>query len=169
MRLNYLLIAVSIQGILSLICLTLQIKLYIYVRSLLLYSPADRKETMELDVFHITNSSTVPVNNPRQGSSARRLNKLELRTTRILCIGIFPFCLVTLTLCLVTVVLIVYRSQGLEVFWIVIFIMKVFREVLLVHLLYIPIAYIIHSREFLAAGRRFCRTRRPISQASDFD
>ena len=169
MRLNYLLIAVLIQGILSIICLTLQTKLYIFVRSLLRYPPASRNETIELDIFN-TNSSIVTVNVPHRGSSARHLNKLELRTTRILCIGIFPFCLIMFILCLVTVMLVVYRSQGLEVFWAVVFIMKIFREVLLVHLLYIPIAYIIQSREFLAAGRRFFRIRRPISQASaDFD
>lgn len=166
LRYGWLLITVFFQGILSIICLFLQIRLYMIVRSCIHFSPPDKATTMELVPQKLTNSNSSSICSDRhkfsQDISAQRLNKLEMRAARILGVGIFPFCLVTLTICVSSMVLVLFRYKGLDVFWIG-FIMEAFREFLLLHLIYIPTVFIAQSREFRAAIRRFCRSRPPTS------
>lgn len=119
---------------------------------------------MELTTRHLNGSisSTVQQNTQVLENVDRSLNRLELRAARILGLGIFPFCLMTLTLCANSVALFFFRYRGLDGFWIQI-VMIAFRESLLIHLVYIPSVFIAQSREFRAAVKRFFRHRQPKS------
>lgn len=172
LRYGWLLITVCFQGLLSFACLFLQIRIYIFVRTCIRYSPPDKSQSMELVNQQPSNSSSMSCdhhdysqcNTDHMSNKAKnRLNKLEIRAARILGFGIFPFCLVTLTLCISTVLLAFFRYKGLDVFWVKL-IMEIFRDILIVHLIYIPAIFIAHSREFRAAGKRFCRNRRATSE-----
>ena len=146
-------------------------RLFIFVRNCLRYSPTDQT-TEEIEM--VTLQSSVPsdfrirLNIPKQRRNDRRLNKLELRVTRMLIIGIFPYCFVTLTLCVNIFVLVFHHSRSFEGFGVEGIIMDVLRELLILHLIYIPIVFTTHSREFRAAGRRFCRHKKSRT-ATEFD
>lgn len=161
LKLPWIAVSVCFQGVLSLACLFVQIKLFVFVRGCIRYAPSSRKDTnMELVTHPISDISITAscIENVAATYQKRYLNRLELRATRILGMGVLPFCFVTLTLCVSSVTLIIFHTRGFEEFWLRV-VMVVSREFLLTHLVYTPAVFVIQSREFQAALKRFCRFR----------
>lgn len=167
LRFGWVAVALGFQGLLSIICLIVQIKLYSFVRSCIRYPLSSMRtnnnltELVEQQV-PITNSfsSDRRIRLQTLDNSNHRINQLELRAARILGMGILPFCLVILTLCFSSVVLFILNYQGFDTARMNV-IMLTFREFLLLHLIYIPSVFVAQSREFRSAVRRCCRFRQP--------
>lgn len=128
-----------------------------FVRHCIRYSRARDK-----DVFSISNLDDSDIQRHVSSASGariripvRRIGLLELRASRILAMGILPFCLVTVPLSIGSAVTFVH---GIDAVWIKLA-MVILREFLLLHLVYIPSVLIVQSREFRAALRRICRVR----------
>ena len=86
-------------------------------------------------------------------------NRLEIHAARILGFGILPFCLVHLTLCICGVIGTILKSQGFNTS-LLRMVMMMCRELIRLHLIYIPVVFMTQSREFRAAFKRFCRFRK---------
>ncbi len=156
LRFGWLFVSLCFQGVFSLVSIVVQIKLYVFVRRCIHYLPSTNMELVVKHMYTPSNSGCLH----RYDATVSRISHLEMQVARILCVGILPFCLLTLFLCFITLALLVFRYQGVDASWINP-VMEVFREFLIALLIYIPAVFVIQSREFKAAGRRFCRFRPP--------
>ena len=158
-KFGWLFVTLTFQGILSLASIVIQIRLYILVRSCILHSPPTNN-TMELVAINRHLSRRQRRRHDNNNGYAERISRIEMRAARILGIGILPFCLMALSIFAINVAMLVCRYLDLDTSWIKL-VMEIFREFLILHLIYIPSIYAAHSREFKAAGRRFFRFQRP--------
>lgn len=163
-RYNWMAFTLLYHLLMSIICLAVQTRLYLFIRLCVRYAPSPVVEVIQLTVQNgpeLNNSSS-----SSEGSSESRrqriVNRLELRAAWILGFGILPFCLVTLALCLCSSVFVILWTQGVEIDWMKNVIL-ILREFLIIHLVYIPSVFITQSREFRAAVKRFYRFRRSQS------
>lgn len=143
------------QGTLSAICLVVQDRLFAFIRSYVHY-------TAPVTTGIVSDFGTQPLPRPNVivGGTMRQVCRLELRAAKILGMGIVPFCVAKLVLSIVSVALLVSRYCQINTFWLYKS-MLMSREVLLVHLAYIPVIFTAQSREFRVAIGRFCRYRQP--------
>ena len=144
----------------SLTCLVFQLRLYIFIKNCIRSTLENAINTIDLGLTAGDRQRPCEEENL---DIERRFNRLELKAARVLTMGILPFCLLTIPLSGSSVVVFSSKHLGLSTpFWLMI-LMVVLREFLQLHLTYIPAVFIIHSREFQAAGWRFCRTKQPRS------
>ena len=148
----------------SVICFVLQIRLFLFIRSCIEYSSENNRSTdneNSLAPLSVLLNSVSSSNNSRVvaviSSRNDHQNQLELKSAKILVTGILPFCLVHLPLTISSVVVVLIRSYWGTQYasWLYLVIM-ILRELILLHLIYIPSIYMGQSREFRAAGARFC-------------
>lgn len=97
-------------------------------------------------------------------SSDHRMNVLELRSARILNLGILPFSLLTLTTMISSFLSVILRTQSIDDS-LARTGMLTSRELLLISLVYMPFVFIVQSREFRLAVKRFYRIK--VSQSVD--
>lgn len=162
-RYDWMAITLLYHGVLSFTCLVIQARLFYFIRHCVRYAPQlERNNQQESPIFNLNTASEEDVNSRRQ-----RMNRMEVRAARILGLGILPFCVVSLTLCVGSFVLIGLRSKGIEGYWMKNVIL-IFREVILIHLIYIPTVFITQSREFRLAVKRFCRWQRRSQSIDQF-
>lgn len=172
LRYGWISIALCFQGLLSIACLIVQVRLYVFIRS------CDRSSSRNINTMEsVTQQHTILSNLRSSGETnvredpieivTQRINRLELRAARILSIGILPFCVVALSVCISSEALLICRFRGFNTYWMY-NIMLIFRELLLFHLVYIPTVFVAQSREFRAAIRRFCRCVRRSRAATQF-
>lgn len=150
---SWLTVTLCFHGLMSLSCLILQMRLYFFIRNCIrtAFEVGANRETTMVHRRHGTDNI------------GQRIIQLELRATRILTMGILPFCLLTIPLSGSSVC--VFMSKQLNSatpLWIIL-LMVILRELFQLHLIYIPAVFIIQSREFQAAGWRFFRFKQPKS------
>ena len=159
---EWLAVTLSFQGLFSSTCIIMQVCLFVIIRNFIRFSASNSNHPNEINLeLERTNNqeNASRLSNPnRMTESNSRICQLELRASRILGIGIIPFCLTIFVLFLSTLTFITCRWQNLNASYITM-IMLIFRETLLFHLLYIPTVFIVLSREFRAAFKRFFRHR----------
>jgi len=176
---DWLVLTLTYNGLMALICLILQIQLYLFIRCCIDYSA-------NTNSYNTGNETGVPVvaataaiylssgycceqhaesNNSRHRStfiscpSGQKLSWLmEMRGAKILTVGILPFCFINLPSSLSGVVIhFVAKNLGNDyVGWLRI-LMVALRELILLHLIYIPAVFSVQSREFRLSSRRCCR------------
>lgn len=164
-RYKWLASTLCIHGILSSTCLAVQARLFFFIRSCLRYAPAVENIHLQQIYPHQTSACSLKgeVFDMVEGRErSKRNNRLEIRAARILGLGILPFCLVNLTLCICGVARAFLESDGSETFWLRL-VMKTCRELIRLHLIYIPIVFMSQSREFHAAAKRFHRSKKSTS------
>jgi len=182
---DWLVLTLTYNGLMALICLILQIRLYLFIRYCIDYSANSDRSSND----NTANPTAVPVvattaavflnsyssgycceqqhaqsNNSRPRStfiscpSGQRLSCLEMRAAKILTVGILPFCFINLPSSLSGVAIhFVAKYLGNDyVGWLRI-LMVALRELILLHLIYIPAVFSAQSREFRFASRRCCR------------
>lgn len=174
-RLHFDLLALvlTFHGFMSATCFILQIRLYLFIRSCIRYSAAANSQQSSSNAVH-QNSRTAAVllnssssgnneNQPGQlsiiiGPTGQQLNELEVRATRILTIGILPFCLINLPASISCLVFHFIRiNWGHEQAQSMAIIMVILRELILFHLIYIPIILVAQSRKFGSCSNCLCQ------------
>ena len=145
--------------LLSIICLAVQTHLFLFIRRCVRFAPV----LMDLQLAVLNGRGINNTSSPGEESVERQrqriFNRLELRAAWILGFGILPFCLVTLTLCISSFVFVILRVEGIEVEWMEDVILTL-RELLVIHLAYIPSVFVTQSREFRSAVKRIYRFHR---------
>lgn len=169
MRYKWLATILFFHAFLSLLCLGIHTRLYIFIRKCIRYAPA--VENLEMEPVHPHHPSLISSMNEEelnvnQVTVNRRKNRLEIRAACILMFGIFPFCLVNLTVCILA--LCVDLKSPTLFSSVLMAVMTVCRELLRLHFVYIPIVFVTQSREFHSAVKRFHRTR-AIPSVNDFN
>ncbi len=151
-------------------CFILQIRLYLFLRSCIRYSAAANSYNSFNNVVHQDPPRTAVLlnsfssgNNENHadqsriitGPTGQQLNELEVRAAKILTIGILPFCLINLPASIFSLVFHFIRiNWGLEQAQSMAIIMVILRELILFHLIYIPIILVAQSRRFGSCSNR---------------
>ena len=170
-RYEWLIVILNFHGLLSSICLAVQTRLFFFIRKCLRYAPA--VENIQLESIYRHQTSACSINNdefprisartrererPAGGKDSRLLkNRLEMRAALILALGILPYCLINLTLCICALAGDMKSSEFATSF--LLKFMLTCRELIRLHFIYIPIVFATQSSEFRAAIKRFRRTR----------
>ena len=170
---DLLLLTLTFHGLMSATCFILQIRLYLFLRSCIRYSAAASSHNSSNNVVHqdppraavLLNSSSSGNNENHAdqsriitGPTGQQLNELEVRAAKILSIGILPFCLINLPASIFSLVFHFIRiNWGLEQAQSMAIIMVILRELILFHLIYIPIILVAQSRRFGSCSNRSCR------------
>lgn len=181
---DWLVLTLTYNGLMALICLVLQIRLYLFIRFCIDYSananrPSNNNTANETVVPVVAATAAIFLNSSSSGyccekharsynprpqptfiscPSGQRLSWLEMRAAKILTIGILPFCFVNLPSSLSGVAIyFVTKYLGSDYAGWLRILMVALRELILLHLIYIPAVFSAQSKEFRFASRRCCR------------
>lgn len=158
MQFDWLVVTLSFHGFLSVISSILQIRLFFFIRSCIRYSSVSNETPSPPQVNRRLTAKITVITGP----DGQRLSRLEVKAARTLTVGILPFCLINIPLSVSSVAVVIIREHwGPEyAIWLAI-VMLCMRELILLHLIYIPAVFMVQSSEFQSAGKRCCRCGYP--------
>lgn len=152
------------QGILSLALVVIQILLFVFLHN---YSSNDLEPPLENIEMELINGQHQSIGENDEGKN-HRINRVELRSARILNLGILPFSFVTLTTIISAFLSVILNLKGMDESW-ARFVLLSSRELVLVHLVYVPFVFITQSHEFCFAVKRFYRSKDTTQVVDQFN
>ena len=158
LNVNLIVITVCCHTLLSTTCLAFYIRILIIIRRYQVGPPSTESIQMRSIASNGLNNSGERIEITSSTDRSRPKYRLEIQAARVLAIGNLPFCLVNLTLLFCCLISDLDSPELVDSPLITL--MMICRELIHLHLMYIPIVFSTLSREFRSAFMRCRRIKR---------